>query len=731
MRVSSLFKAASVLPAVGLLCMVSVADAQQDKDQQGCINAMSKDGSKVLSTQGKEAGKCQKDFANGKLVDPVKAPFGNSADACIAADFKGKVAKAKDKTVTKDEPKKCTANQPTIGAGSVGLEGAVVNAVGQDVALQLMQDLFGPSVSGTTVSKAANKDAAGCQQGVLKTVQKCVDTKIKEFDKCKKDGLSGKVLPQLITTGDIADCVTDGGRAGSIAADTKGKVGKACNGVVGKGIDGGVSKKCVGKGIPVGPALDALFPGVSAGATSATLDAVAECAACRWVNRTHGTSIDCDLFDNAAADGSCADIDFCAFPPSSADLTITAGQGGGNTQLSTGWTGLAHNTDISDDFVGNVDFTCVGGGCTSCAPRVGAAYTGNRCQEDHRALCSDPFVTGGDCVQTCLPTFGAPLPLNAAATPVCVVNNIISELDGSANLNTGASSTLVSSRAVVHTGTQSRPCPTCDGDPTANDGVRGGTCTGGPDNGTSCDANATSTEFGSTSYDCRPDAGANVSGLGLDIGLRLTTGTSSITAVAAASGGVSAVCDNGGPCHCAVCSVNTTVPCNTDADCPDKKETCSSAGTGVNPSPNDCSGDGFVCTAAATDGVCATGFETFCDGQTDPAGNFIIPCSGQPDCDALDTECSGGDCGTCSAVQQRTCFLDTVSAAGAPDPADAGGFSDFDLGSTFCIPPTSSPGVNGAGGLPGPGQLSLDFSSQLLCSDGVTNFNFPSGSNCP
>ncbi len=71
-----------------LLMFSGVANAQLSKDEQKCTNTSNKHAQKIADAQGKNLSSCIKDFAKGK---------NGSADACVAADAKGKLAKANSK----------------------------------------------------------------------------------------------------------------------------------------------------------------------------------------------------------------------------------------------------------------------------------------------------------------------------------------------------------------------------------------------------------------------------------------------------------------------------------------------------------------------------------------------------------------------------------------------------------------------------------------------------------
>jgi hypothetical protein len=309
------------------------------------------------------------------------------------------------------------------------------------------------------------------------------------------------------------------------------------------------------------------------------------------------------------------------------------------------------------------------------------------------------------------------LALNASGTPVCSFNRFISELDGVADLGTSQSNTTIRMSTKVYLGiSQSRPCPTCEGDgPVLNDGVLDGTCNGGARDGLACDANGKHPTFGPVSYSCLPEDNQNISGSGLSITLGLTDGAVSLP--------FGTTCDapfGAYPCACAVCSGDTTLPCNLDAECAAVGAgTCSSKGSGASRAPNSCS-DG-IC---GSDGQCAAGpDDNYCDGLIRANGLGIITCQTDADCDALSSECPGGDCGSCNLSSRRSCFTDPITLSGSATQNGA------DLVSTFCVPPGSNSGVNLAAGTPGPGALTTNFTFTGECADG-TAMNAPGGSNC-
>jgi hypothetical protein len=275
-------KLSAATAAVLVLACAGPAAAQQSKDQQKCLNTVNKDGTLVAKAQGKANVGCVKDKGNGKLV--------GTADACLTADPKGKLAKAKGKTLS-DETKSC------VSAPSFGYPGgAATNTGAQQAELDLAGDVFGSPLDAALASCGTNKPGCLCQQKVVDDVTKLADAKFGEFLKCKKAVLKSGANSAAA----LQDCVANAATAGSIAADSKGKIAKA----VAK-LTADIGKKCDTPGVTAGS-----FPGTCTGLSGATLsaclDRAVECRVCQAINDMDALFVNCDLFDDGAANGSCA-----------------------------------------------------------------------------------------------------------------------------------------------------------------------------------------------------------------------------------------------------------------------------------------------------------------------------------------------------------------------------------------------------------------------------------------
>ncbi len=360
---------------------------------------------------------------------------------------------------------------------------------------------------------------------------------------------------------------------------------------------------------------------------------------------------------------------------------------------------------------------------------------------DHGACTATSACPGsGTCTAaagTCEYIFGTYLPLAAGGVSTCVGNQVNGSIVGTANVESGSSASTANLTSRVFNGiTLSNPCPNCVGDGTVNDGVRGGTCSGGARLGKACDINGASpnASFGATSLDCPPLAGAVIATL--PINLSNTTGTLTRT-LSAANPLCTATGWTTNRCQCDTCDDAASTPCSTNADCSGgtgicgglrclsgpnagapcpaagSSSVCPAAGGGSNAA---CGRKGTAtaanqCDAGATDCAADSGTPSPNDRKctTGPNENFCGPTETFRGC-AADSDCLfAGD--TCSVTRFRDCFDNgvvgnTVTATGVVS-APVNDQADPTLAAMFCIGPTTSASVNNAAGLPGLGRLEL------------------------
>jgi hypothetical protein len=333
-----------------------------------------------------------------------------------------------------------------------------------------------------------------------------------------------------------------------------------------------------------------------------------------------------------------------------------------------------------------------------------------RCTGDASVRCTSApgGATGcGGPLGTCEWLDGPPQPVAGGGVAACQLNYWADAVAGTFDQSTGAitGTWVTAKRTYVGSNTVSEPCPICAGDPFANDGAMGGTCTAGARLGMPCDANGRSSfpSYGPTSLDCPPPTASLVA----DVRLTLSVGNAGtlVKTVMAAS----PTC-NGAPgkqCLCGSCSLDATIACENNAQC-----ASASAGTCTNTAgtprqPNACiddtnaPGDGTICAAlGGGEGICA-------DGPTDDhcATEPFRSCTADTDCPATNDRCTS---------TYRSCFVgydgnvgDSLSATGTASPARNGAAATR-MGMLACHPPTNSFAINTVVGYPGPLRFELD-----------------------
>ena len=591
-------------------------------------------------------------------------------------------------------------------------------AVDQAVKLYY-DDLVLPSTS----DKALNK----CQQTIGKATAAFLAAKSKALAKCWAAVNKGDIPGPCPLPG-------DGKAGGAIAKAEAKKIAAIC------GACGGADKACdqtvtgLTTNVPGSGGTDDLTPaaigfpancdaltvpgGPSCSQPIATLADVVECVDCitefkvdcadrlavPWAvgypgqcNPGCGNNVKepgeaCDGSDATACPGGCAPASLpegCTCPTGSFSIDAISG-----ADLDTGWSGIAHDQGTPSGHLFNADTY----GCHGVGPFV----------------CD--FVARYD-----TPFFGAPLPLSSGGVPICVENLVVGTTSGTLNIQTGDLTYDYRLISRVHSGiTVDQPCPRCVGDVTVDDDVKNGTCSGGPNNGSACDADAVSASFGATSFDCPPDPSQDIGDLAIVFDDATTgTKTRSITPSNPACSGIS-----GPRCFCDTCNNANGGACSSNADCPisggnpgicggrrcigganagapcASSTSCPGGGSCNRPGeptkPNGCiddsntPGDGTICAPIGGDqGECA-------DGPVD--NNCAAPeqfrgCSVAADCPLT---------ATCVAAN-RKCFLSTVSRTGTPGVATGAYVGDF------CIAPTGASSVNAVAGLPGLGTLNLPY----------------------
>lgn len=211
-------------------------------------------------------------------------------------------------------------------------------------------------------------------------------------------------------------------------------------------------------------------------------------------------------------------------------VSLTVPPGGIGSDLDNGHLGISY------------------GFLTTGSAQLNMCLTG--CDGSTNPVCQGQGPTGANTING--PTFGAPLPLLAAGTPVCVVNRFdpgVGEITGTADLATGNTTALVRLKSDVYLTTEdANLCPQCTGG-----GLGGaGMCTDGPNDGKACIVDGTvsavlpsGTRNFNLSRSCPPQGPPIAT---LDIPLDLSTGTRSNTRSPACPDQASTNACGGGAC---------------------------------------------------------------------------------------------------------------------------------------------------------------------------------------
>jgi hypothetical protein len=687
----------SLVGAAVVASIVVAAGTASASDDTKCHATIAKNITKYQATLAKNLVGCHKARNGGKQ------PLSKNCNDAIEADLKGKRTAARDKAAA-SIAKACldgaSPNQDAVRALYAACPSPVAAPITNFAQLSTCLlnlsehyiEVIGERAMGLPAA-LPSEAAEDCQNGVGKALSKYVKTVSSNRAKCHS--ADEKDADALV---DYAACVTD---------DEKGKIG------------------------PAEDAVEAAYALCSSGAVQTELGM---CTVDLQSGLRNATTLDTCAMDEVIrpiVNGlTSAAHELSGVYNAIADVTISAGNGevkqGSATRLDSGWRGTAHQVDVIDQSLGAVNISGCDADGRNCDVTHNARKNNCRCSNDPTLECDEMNAQdncgGGN---TCYCMFGPPLAISASATPVCVVNRFAGEFTGG-TVELGEYNVGTSTRAIVHTGiSQTQPCPICENDATPNSGNNlGGTCNGGPRDGLPCDQNADHPDFGPSSFDCPPDTLGNISGSGLLLALQFESGTSSITAAIPAA---ATWCDGSLPCHCSVCTADAKVGCTVDADCAAVGGTCG-ANVPTNPQQNACTGG--TCNAEVDGtGDCPADFIDYCDGFLNGFGNGVITCSTDLDCDANDCDGDGmataDECGDCLFSDFRKCFPSTVTASGTPGIFESTGVS------VFCSGQTGNPGVDNAGGLPGPGRVKLDFDFTLWCPDGTTRYELPGGSNCP
>jgi cysteine-rich repeat protein len=278
------------LAATAVLLSVGAATAQVSTGDRRCIEEINNGTRKVLLGEGQTLVSCKRSFLRGTLAGTIAA----CASTAGSTKMVGIIGK-----VMSNALKRCPAGAPPFGPRAVTAHPMLALQTGVD----LMGDLFGPDVESALRPESLVKT---CQENVLKAVQRCADTRVKEFNLCKKTGMkSGAIVNTATLEQQCAGTATT-------QPDPKGKIAVACDAKLSAAIERSCST--------VGVSLTQAFPacGASTGAAlQACLGGAARCRTCDLLNDVDGLAKDCDVFDDGN-DGNQS----CDEPTTCGDLLV-------------------------------------------------------------------------------------------------------------------------------------------------------------------------------------------------------------------------------------------------------------------------------------------------------------------------------------------------------------------------------------------------------------------------
>jgi hypothetical protein len=419
----------------------------------------------------------------------------------------------------------------------------------------------------------------------------------------------------------------------------------------------------------------------------------------------------------------------------------------------SGWTGIAADVPYGNyqpfgaGRLANCDWNLNSPTCGQCDVIHSAQYRGAvkncRCTNlanrdaSSRDIC-DPEASSCTGAETCECYQGAILPASSGGAPACIINRFTQQLTGTVNValtgaHAGESDLGIRVESGLHNGLGiAKPCPQCIGDPTIQDGVKGGTCDAGLRAGQPCDVAGTHDLFSTVTFDCPPFVNANIGYIDIRAPHE-TTGTSTLTRGTKCTGMV-------GECACSTCATAAAEPCNGNADCgpgiicggrrclggpkfgaqctnnsecpsslcnrpgePSLQNSCLDGVCTLNPSdPN--GPDEGVCEAGPVDNLCSI--------------DKFRSCSSDNDCNPPNCpDCTPGQ--TCD-IAFRQCFPDPITRTGTP------GVHAAKVAGTYCMTPVSSTSINKVSGWPGPGTVRVPlrrFFGPASCGNGILDAN--------
>lgn len=366
-----------------LMLAASPAFALVSSDERKCIDEINKGGRKISLVQNKAIQACVRFHSKGLLQVPLAT--------CMIEGVPPKVSLNVDKVEAKAD-KVCDGAPPSFGPFSITNQTSVAIATSFD----LLSDVFGPDPIEPAIATSGLE--VKCQSTMLKDLHKCEDTRLKEFRKCVRDGIKfGQINNELDMELLCLQSADQNEPRRKIAANCLAKPTSHVEG------------RCTNKGVDLLTA----FPGCGTSDPAELVDCINEASRCRLCNfavEVDSLLTDCDLYDDGAANFSCATPNICGDgtildAETCDDGNRVAGDGcDASCQTETGYDcsgepsscaevcgdGIIVGSETCDDAG-----TSAGDGCdASCQVESGYDCSGepSSCAE----ICGDGLIVGGE-----------------------------------------------------------------------------------------------------------------------------------------------------------------------------------------------------------------------------------------------------------------------------------------------------------------------------------------------
>jgi cysteine-rich repeat protein len=297
--------AAAALLALLLSPHKDASGQAQVRAQQNCILELNKHLVRVVKAQSGDNSRCVNYGTLAGIEGWIeRLGPGGTIESCLSADTRFRVSKAVRRT-TEKAAKRCVAPLPDFGA----TDAATVNQAAVQQPISLMHDIFNADLDATIFLRDPNDAesevtiAAKCQAEMAGWAAKCLATKLKEFNKCKKNGLRGRRIEQLYPDAEVPfDEPLD--MELCMGFDRLFRIAEDC----GVRLTDKISERCPDVSQP------GAFPGACFDAPELAdcIDRLVECRVCLLLDEADGLNQDCDLLDDGALNNTCPPVlPFC------------------------------------------------------------------------------------------------------------------------------------------------------------------------------------------------------------------------------------------------------------------------------------------------------------------------------------------------------------------------------------------------------------------------------------